>query len=96
MPNEFSTLIAEIKEQVLYLQELGVKNFSVELPETSFSPKSKVQSPKSGIPFEKLERFVPTDEILKKVVESAPKSSNSSSDQTRRNLLESTKLSRLP
>ncbi len=96
MPNEFSTLIAELKEQVLYLQELGVENFSVELPEFSFSPKSEVQSPKSEIPVEKLERFIPTDEMLKKVVEDAPKNSNVSANQTRRNLLESTKLSRLP
>ena len=96
MPNEFSTLIAELKEQVLYLQELGVESFSVDLPEISFGPKSKVQSPKSEISQEKLERFIPTDEILKKAVESASKVSNDQSNQTRRNLLESTKLSRLP
>ncbi|CAN5432878.1 hypothetical protein BH20ACI1_BH20ACI1_31540 [soil metagenome] len=96
MPNEFSTLITELKEQVLYLQELGVENFSVDLPEISVSPKSKVQSPKSEISREKLERFIPTDEILKKVVEPASKISNVEANQTRRNLLESTKLSRLP
>ncbi|MEO8073424.1 MAG: uracil-DNA glycosylase [Acidobacteriota bacterium] len=96
MPNEFSTLIAELKEQVLYLQELGVENFSVQLPEISFSQKPEVQSPKSKISREKLERFVPTDEILKKAAESAPKVSNLEANQTRRNLLESTKLSRLP
>ena len=96
MPNEFSTLIAELKENVLYLQELGVENFSVDLPEISFSPKSKVQSPKLEVSQEKLERFIPTDEILKKVTESAPKVSNVEANQTRRNLLESTKLSRLP
>ncbi len=96
MPNEFSTLITELKEHVLYLQELGVENFSVDLPEIAFSPKSEVQSPKSEISREKLERFIPTDEILKKVSESAPKVSNTEANQTRRNLLESTKLSRLP
>ena len=30
---EFSTLAGEIKEQILYLQELGAENFSVNLPE---------------------------------------------------------------
>lgn len=96
MSNEFSALVSELKEQILYLQELGVENFSVELPEVSSSPKSKAQSPKLEISREKLERFVPTDEILKQVVESAPKVSNVEANQTRRSLLESTKLSRLP
>ena len=96
MPNEFSTLIAELKEQIFYLQELGVENLSVDLPEISVNQKSKVQSPKSELSQEKLERFVPTDEIIKKVIEFAPKVSINESNQSRRNLLESTKLSRLP
>jgi uracil-DNA glycosylase len=52
MPSEMSELIADVKEQVLYLQELGVGSLVVDMPE-SISPKSKVQSPKSqvsGIP----------------------------------------------
>ena len=96
MSNEFSALISELKEQVLYLQELGVENFSIELPEISFSPNPKVQNSKSEISREKLERFIPTDDLLKKVIEDAPKIRNVSADQTRRSLLESTKLSRLP
>ncbi len=96
MPNEISALLADIKEQVFYLKELGVENFAVELPEIFFSPKSKVQSPKSEISREKLERFVPADEILRKVAEPAPEVLNIEANQTRRNLLESTKLSRLP
>ncbi len=96
MPNEISALLADIKEQVFYLKELGVENFAVELSEIFFSPKSKVQSPKSEISREKLERFVPADEILRKVAEPAPEVLNIEANQTRRNLLESTKLSRLP
>ncbi len=52
MPSELAELIADVKEQVLYLQELGVESLAVELPEAA-SPRSKVQSPKSqvsGIP----------------------------------------------
>jgi uracil-DNA glycosylase len=52
MPSELSELIADVKEQVLYLQELGVESLAVDLPE-SVSQKSKVQSTKSqvsGIP----------------------------------------------
>ncbi len=96
MSNEFSALISELKEQVLYLQELGVENFSIELPEISFSSNPKVQNSKSEISREKLERFIPTDDLLKKAIEDAPKIRNVSADQTRRSLLESTKLSRLP
>ncbi|MGQ0543138.1 MAG: hypothetical protein ACT4O9_15040, partial [Blastocatellia bacterium] len=50
---EISELISDVREQVLYLQELGVGDLSVELPE-GISPKSRVQSPKpevsSGVP----------------------------------------------
>ena len=95
MNREFSTILADVKEQILYLQELGVENLSVDLPEIFFSPKSKVQSPKFEIPQEKLERFVPP-EILKMVATEKPKISDVSNNQTRKNLLESTKLSRLP
>ena len=99
MNNEFSTLLADVKEQILYLQELGAENFAVDLPEISFSPKSKVQSSKSiessPIPQEKLERFVPTDFPMPKV-ETAKTVAESQENLSRRSLLESSKLSRLP
>ncbi len=95
MPNEISTLLADIKEQVLYLKELGVENLAVELSEIDHS-KFKVSSSKSEIPRQKLERFIPTDDVLKKAVGDAPKVSNIEANQTRKSLLESTKLSRLP
>ena len=96
MNNEFSTLLADVKEQILYLRELGAENLAVELPEISFSPKSKVQSPKSEISQQKLERFIPSDEILEKVAHPAPKTETEETKNARRGLLESTKLSRLP
>ncbi len=96
MSREFSTLISELKEQILYLQELGVETFSVDLPEISFDSQSEVQTLKSAISPEKLERFIPTDDMLKKISADAPNISNTSANQTRRSLLESTKLSRLP
>ncbi len=37
MKTEVSALLADIKEQVLYLQELGVENFAVDLPEIESS-----------------------------------------------------------
>jgi uracil-DNA glycosylase family 4 len=78
------------------LQELGVENLAVDLPEI---PDFKVQTsgahPKTEAPSEKLERFAPPVDILKKAVE-PPKVSSTEQNQTRRSLLESTKLSKLP
>lgn len=96
MENEFSSLLADIKEQVLYLQELGAGNLSVNFPEISFSPKLIVQNTAAEIPRGRLERFVPTDEILKKGAAPAPKVSNDENASSRQILLEATKLSRLP
>ncbi len=88
MQDEISTLLADVNEQVLYLQELGAENFSVDLPE--------VQSSKPEIPQEKLERFVPADFNLSKIESVKPYVSVAKNSSTRQSLLESTKLSRLP
>ncbi len=93
MEIEFSTLLADVKEQVLYLQELGTENLSVVLPEFD-SSKLTLQSSKTEIPQAKLERFIPTDLILPKT--ESPKLQIDESNATRRSLLESSKLSRLP
>lgn len=99
MNQEFSEILADVKEQILYLQELGVENLSVDLPEIRFSPKSRVSSAKPNnqteIPQEKLERFVPTD-ILPKISSEKPKTVSNETKTSRISLLESTKLSRQP
>ena len=96
MNQEFSDILADVKEQILYLQELGVENLSVDLPDiTNFKLQISNSPGKTEIPPDKFERFVPTEEILKKPVE-APKVSNSGQNQSRLSLLEATKLSRLP
>ncbi|MDQ3089302.1 MAG: uracil-DNA glycosylase [Acidobacteriota bacterium] len=95
MKEEFSTLLADVKEQILYLQELGVESFEIDLPEIE-SFKFQVPSSKSEIPRERLEKFVPADEILKSVAAINPKAENEETKTARRSLLESTKLSRLP
>lgn len=98
MNQEFSEILADVKEQILYLQELGVENLSVDLPEIAFSPKSKVQRPKSEIqveiPQEKLEKFIPTD--FSAMTKTAPKAESNEVKTSRISLLESTKLSRQP
>ena len=50
MSEDLSKLISELREQVLYMQELGVNNLNANLPEFNFpeqNPKSKTQNPKS-------------------------------------------------
>src|SRR5688572_8822353 len=55
--SDISRLIADVKEQVLYLQELGGDALAVELPDLDGpGAKSKVQSPKSK---ELIEQSVP-------------------------------------
>ena len=92
MPNEFSTLLADLKEQILYLQELGVDNFDVQLP--AFDEKlhsiKPIQNPKSKIQ----NRYVPPDlPVLQP--KSEPKVSLNETS-TRSNILDKSKLSRLP
>jgi DNA polymerase len=97
MQNEFSTLLADVREQILYLQELGVESLTVDLPEISEGSKFKVQSSKSIISQEKLERFVPSDFELPKIESLKSKITNAENkNSSRQSLLESTKLSRLP
>lgn len=95
MKDEISSLVTDIKEQILYLQELGVENLSVDLPEISFKLTAELQSAHSvpEISREKLERFVPTEDFVKSA---APKSSEPQINQPRKSILEGTKLSRLP
>lgn len=96
MPNEFASLLADVKEQILYLQELGAENLAVDLPEISFVPGLRAQSVQPAVSQERLERFVPNETILKKPVENVPKTESEDAKQARRSILESTKLSRLP
>ena len=94
MHNEFSILVEEVKEQILYLKELGVENFDVNLAETE-SSKFKIQSSKPIITQEKLARFIPADFDLPKAI-TTPTNSNPETNQPRTSILEATKLSRLP
>lgn len=100
MASDSASIIEEIKEQILYLQELGVENFSLELPAFDNS-KFKVQNSKPESRSEKLERFVPEDDVFEDIVlksGSSPLTGNETSQfsNSRRDFLEETKLSRLP
>ncbi len=100
MSKEFTNLLADIKEQILYLQELGVESFDVDLPEFDGS-KFKVQSSKPEIPKSKLEKFVPLDdifesEVLKSAMAPVIEKEKSETNIARRSFLEQTRLSRLP
>lgn len=107
MSENFSNFISDIKEQILYLQELGVENFDVDLPEFDDS-KFKIQHPKlENQPLKttakppELERFVPNDDIFQSTVSKQSDASpvereKSDNTNSRRNFLDQTRLSRLP
>jgi uracil-DNA glycosylase len=94
VPNEFSTLLADLKEQILYLQELGVDNLDVNLPE--FDEKlfnlPPIRNPKSEIQ----NRYVPPDLAISQPPKSTVPNVVSKETATRHNILDQTKLSRLP
>lgn len=94
MNEEVSNLLADVREQILYLQELGAENFSVDLPDIAFIPKTENQRPKTEIPQERLEKFVPTEFEMPKIETAKPKPILENT--SRQSLLEATKLSRLP
>jgi uracil-DNA glycosylase len=92
--HEYSELLADVKEQILYLQELGAESMAVDLPAIAFDP-TPAQNPKTEIPAARLERFVPDFESLKAAAEK-PKTESPETKSNRGGLLEATKLSRLP
>ncbi len=96
MQNEFSTLLEDVKEQILYLQELGVENFNVDFPEIEFQ-RSKIENQRSNteIPRERLEKFVPTEDILKSVARIETKPPLEKPKTSRLSILEQTKLSNI-
>ncbi len=79
--NEFRTLLADTREHLLYLQELGVENLRVELP-------SEINL--NEIKSAKIEKFVP-DFALKETVAEKPVITTNSTLQ--KNMLAATKLS---
>ncbi len=95
MKTDVSILLSDIKEQILYLQELGVENLAIDLPEIDGS-KFKVQSSKPTIERERLEKFVPGIEVLKSVADITLKVESEEIKSSRRSLLDETRLSRLP
>lgn len=98
MSNEFSKLLADVREQVLYMQELGVASLDVSLPELlevaqAANPQRLPSIAKPAL--EKFEKYVPAESILdsipKRPLSDEPKPINKS----RRGLLENTRLSSL-
>lgn len=98
MKSEILELLADIKEQILYMQELGIENPAVDLPELNSAfaiDEKQIPNPKSQIP-NSVERYVPTDFEIPKFTETKPVSYANRNDNQTQNILERTKLSRLP
>lgn len=98
--NEYGALVAELKEQILYLQELGVENFNVDLPELDpkFQNAGAFQRPKTEDRKPNLEKFVPETPVVAAppISKTEQPIAKSESNTVRQNLLEKSKLSRLP
>ncbi len=88
-------MVEELNEQILYLKELGVENFNVDLPEAD-SSKFKVLSLKSDISQEKLARFVPSDVEMLEAIATKPTNASVEQNKPRTSILEASKLSSLP
>jgi uracil-DNA glycosylase len=74
MNQDLSNLISDVREQVLYLQELGVDSLDCEFQISDFrveSRESRVESQQVQIQSPKIERFIPENPFIKK--EETPK-----------------------
>ena len=97
MKSELSELISDLKEQILYLQELGVEDFRVELPEldAKFQTSNQVQNQASKTQ-NRLERFIPeTPIVVPTAAKTETPAARSVTNVSRLSLLEKTRLSRL-
>lgn len=88
MNEDLSILISEVREQVLYLQELGVEHLEADLPEFDFSANTQSQSQQSVIRNSQSEYVVPDIPIIQK---SEPKI-----EAPRTSATDTSRLSRLP
>ncbi|HEX9959472.1 MAG TPA: uracil-DNA glycosylase, partial [Pyrinomonadaceae bacterium] len=98
--NEYASLVGELKEQILYLQELGVENLAVDLPalDAKFQNAPTIQKPKIEERKPNLERFVPETPIVAPPTVSKTEQpvAKSEPNTVRQSLLEKSKLSRIP
>lgn len=92
MNEDLSILISELREQVSYLQELGVNSINTELPDFQFAELTETIA-KSPIANPKSEYIVPDETILKMV---SPKAIEPKIEPPKTNFENSSLLSRLP
>lgn len=88
MKEELSNLISEVREQVLYLQELGIEGLDADLPEFAFLANTESQAPQSAVRNPQSEYVVPDIPIIQKSEPKIEAPQTSATDTSR--------LSRLP
>ena len=97
MTSEFSEILSDLKEQILYLQELGVENLAVELPPEIRGSRLEVQNSGSETYEQKLKRFVPDAPLKSSAQNTEATTANIKNSPSRRSsILEQSRLSRLP
>ena len=93
LKEEFSALLSDVREQILYLQELGLASLEADLPEIQ-SSKLAAQDAKREVRTQKLERFVSTDLPLPNIQKNESKIADAPGSSARQSILEKSKLSR--
>ena len=63
--SEFSWILKDVKEQILYLQELGVGQLEASLPEINMVPEVAISGEKREIMPDQLEKYIPKQDQLK-------------------------------
>ncbi|MEZ5425191.1 MAG: uracil-DNA glycosylase [Pyrinomonadaceae bacterium] len=90
-------LLTDLKEEILYLREIGVENLDADLPDIFPTPTRdlQIESTKTEIPRERLEKFVPAEDIVKSIAQKAPPTETEPPRASKQSILEQTKLSKL-
>lgn len=91
--NEFASLLADTKEHILFMQELGVEQIDADLPDVTAPPKADEVLRSIATQESRPEKYVPGDEISKITGSVANNKPASLPKPARRNIFDSTRLS---
>ena len=94
--NEFSSLVIDVKEQLLYLKELGLETIDADFPELKLNTKLTVSNENDFVPADKLEQFIKSSLKPKANEINRESDKNKTQRRRRRGIFDSTKLSRMP
>lgn len=92
LTSEFCSLLADVKEHVLYLKELGIESIDVEISDVDLEMGANPPSGKETIPHERLEKLIRSNDSRIGIGESKTLPGGGKTSRRRDGILESTKL----